>query len=90
MSDLGLESEQEVYDRDQPRYFVVEVLDEVASEYVVKPKVMDRGHKIYGERTVADLNSEYPSDDSVVVVREEPSGRKLYWPISRIKTEQES
>lgn len=90
MSDIDLECEQEVYDRDQPQYFVVDVLDEVASEYVVKPEVMDRGHKIYGERTVADLNSGYPSDDTVVVVREEPSGRKLYWPMSRIKTDKEA
>jgi len=88
MSDVeDLEYGQRVYDGDRTQYIVVEVLDEIASEYIVKPEVKDRGHTIYKEKTVADFNSEYPADDRVVAIKEQPSGRTLYWPISRVETE---
>lgn len=51
---------------------------------MAKPEEKERGHVIYEEKTVADLNASYPEDDTVVKVQREPDGRVLLWPISRV------
>lgn len=75
---------QTVYDENTPVYEVVEVLDEIASEVIAKEEVQERGHTIYEEQTVAELNSSYPADDVVVRVKRKDTGRETLWPISRI------
>lgn len=80
---------ERVYDKESVSYEVVEVLDEIASEVVAKPEKKDRGHVIYQEKTVADLNQSYPSDDIVVKVRRDDGGGTRLWPISRVAVEME-
>lgn len=75
---------QRVYDVETSVYTVVEVLDDFASEVVSREEVTDRGHVIYEEQTVADLNPEYPADDIVVRVQRVNSDREILWPISRV------
>lgn len=77
-----------VYDRTEDSYEVLEVIDERADEFVVKPETVDRGHVIYEEKTVADLNKDFPADDKVVKVKvNEEDGRVRYFPVSRIALE---
>ena len=74
-----------VYDRTENSYEIVEVINERADEFVVKPETVDRGHVIYEERTVADLNQEFPNHDRVIKVRVKGNDdRKRYFPVSRL------
>lgn len=77
-----------VYDRTQNSYKVVEVINERADEFVVKPEQIDRGHVIYEKKTVADLNEDFSEDDKVVKVRVNGDNNRVrYFPISRIALE---
>jgi len=82
-----LSSGQEVYDANTPSYEIVEVLDVVASEMIAKEEVKERGHTIYEERTVAEMNESYPADDIVVRLKRKDTGREVLWPISRVVTD---
>lgn len=73
-----------VYDSTTPAYEVIELLDAVAKDVVAKEEKKDRGHVIYEEKTVADLNSQFPETDQVVRVRRLDTGREVLWPISRV------
>ena len=74
-----------VYDRTEPSYEVLEIIDIRADEFVVKPETVDRGHVIHEERTVADLNKDFPADDKVVKVKiNGEEDRVRYFPVSRI------
>lgn len=83
----SLQSGERVFDKEISAYRVVEVLDKIASEVIAKEEVTDRGHTIYQEKTVADLNSSYPADDVVIRVERESDGRELLWPVSRVTDE---
>lgn len=85
-----LDEGTKVYDREDTYYVVVEVTNEIASEYIAKEEVVDRGHTIYEEKTVADLNPEYPDDDKVVIVRPSDGDREIPVPVSRLALEAHS
>ena len=47
--------------------------------------MVDRGHVVYDEKTVADLNKDFPDDDRVVKLRVSGEDDKVrYFPVSRI------
>lgn len=73
-----------VYDKETNVYEVVEITEEIAQDYIASEKVMDRGHTIYQEQTVADRNPDYPEDDIVVIISPKNEDRKIPVPISRI------
>lgn len=74
---------ERVYDKKENSYEIVEVIDKRADEFVLKST--DRDHVVYEERTVADLNEEFPNDDKIVKVRSNRQhGGIRYFPISRI------
>lgn len=80
-----IEEGETVYDRKENSYQIVEVIDKRADEFVVKPEKKDRGHVIYEEKTVADLNQDFPADDRVVKVEVEGDEDRIrHFPISRI------
>jgi hypothetical protein len=79
-----IEEGQTVYDRNESRYKVLDIIEEPAKKFVVKPEQKERGHVIYKQRTVADMNPEYPADDFVVKLKDSKSEREVYFPISRV------
>lgn len=79
-----LDEGTEVYDRNDTSYVVVAVTDKKASEYIVNEEVTERGHTIYEEQTVADVNPEYPDDDIVVKIRPTDGEKTIPVPVSRI------
>lgn len=85
-----LDEGTKVYDREDTYYVVVEVTNEIASEHIAKEEVVDRDHTIYEEKTVADLNPEYPDDDTVVIVRPSNGDREIPVPVSRLALEAHS
>lgn len=80
----SLEKGGKVFDRDTNVYEVIEVTDTKAKNYVAKEEVKSRGHTIYEKRTVAELNSDYPEDDRVVIVSPVSQDKKIAWPESRL------
>lgn len=79
-----------VYDREDTYYVVVEITDKLSSEYIAKEEVVDGSQTIHKEKTVADLNPEYPDDDTVVIIRSSDSGREIPVPVSRLTLEAHS
>jgi hypothetical protein len=87
MGDLkgnDVEEGQIVYDRNQSEYRVIDVIEQPAKNVTVNPEVKERGHTIYEEKTVADLNPEYPEDDIVIKLERKDAEKTVYFPVSRI------
>lgn len=74
----------EVYDRNDTSYVVVNITEKKASEYIANEEVIERGHTIYEEKTVAELNPNYPADDIVVEIRPTDGEKITPVPLSRI------
>lgn len=84
MSDDEFSTGDRVYDVETPVYEVIDVLEKSASEVIAREEQKDRGHTIYQEKTVADLNPNYPADDTVIRLKAVTSGRERLWPKSRV------
>lgn len=68
---------------------VVEVLDARADEYVVQGyhegEKIQPVHQPLKDKTVADKNPSYPSDDRVVIAQYKGAGDHYAFPVSRLK-----
>ena len=82
--DTNLSVGDTVFDKQTDSFEIVKITDDIAGEYVAKEEVKERGHTIYEEKTVADLNPGYPADDRVIIVSPIDSDKRIAWPESRI------
>lgn len=76
-----------VYDKETNTYVVKEIINERADKFIVREEVTERGHTIYPEKTVHDMNPSYPRSDIVVRVQIMQDGEEVgtdkYWPLTR-------